>query len=544
MKPYISAPRYRPWVACAALVVLVLILFVWAPTNYAFYYSDAPRHALNGAFILDLVKAFPIHDPVQWAYNYYAQYPALTILFYPPLYPAVLAVAYAILGVSQASAVVVNALFYTALLIGSYRLACRYVDRIPAFFVAFLIGAAPEMAFWGRQIMTDVPATAAAVWAMELLLAYAVSHDRRVLWLGAAIAVVAVWLKITVCFLLPVLALGLVQIDGWAVWRRPRNLVMGCGVVLLMLPLLWLTIHFGQTNVQSVTGVADGATPRSSLSNWLWYARSLPLQLGWPVTAAVALGAVAGVVRVVRSRHLPAHWGLLAAWVVVGYLFFSTIDLKDPRFTIPLLPPFVLIGVWGVCWLFGARARWAGLLLAAIGAATLITTLVYRPPLYVSGYAHIVKDVARLAPENSNVVFSGYRDGAFIFAMRAIGHRPDVDTIRADKMLLSIAIRRSTGVREKHLTRAQIGQELTRQKAAYVVAQDDFWTDLTEMRRLQWVLHSPQFTPVAHYRMHANFNAPEKTITVYRNNAPLPAKRPPRSIDLPAIDRTVTQGKG
>ncbi|WP_423823473.1 glycosyltransferase family 39 protein [Salinisphaera sp. SPP-AMP-43] len=523
------------------LVMVVIVIFSQARYGYEFFYSDAPRHALNGAFILDLVKAFPIHQPVQWAYNYYAQYPALTILFYPPLYPAVLAVAYALFGISQASAVIVNALFYLALVVGVYRLASRYVAQLPALATAVVVGAAPEMAFWGRQIMTDVPATTLLVWAAELFLAYQATHRQRDLYLGAALAVAAVWIKITVCFLLPVMAIGVVLLDGRQAWRLRRNWIVFFGVCILMMPLIWLTLHFGQTNVQSVSGVPDGAASRTSISNWLWYARRLPEQLGWPATITIIIGLGAGLVRLARRRQLPWQWGFLIAWVGIGYLFFSAIDLKDPRFTLPILPPLALIGVWGVCHVFGRRQSWEYAVLAALALATLVMTLVYRPPLYVSGYAQIVKEVSRRAPEQSNVVFSGYRDGAFVFAMRAIGDRPDVDTIRADKLLLSIAIRRSTGVEGKHLTRSEIAKQLTRQKAAYVVAQDDFWTDLVEMRRLQDVLHSDQFTPVKHYRMQTNFNAHDQAITVYRNNAKLPAERPARSIDLPAINHTVSE---
>ncbi|MES1955141.1 ArnT family glycosyltransferase [Salinisphaera hydrothermalis] len=523
------------------LALLVAGLFWLAPTSYAFYYSDAPRHALNGAFILDLARDLPISDPVQWAYNYYAQYPALTILFYPPLYPVFLAVAYAVFGISQATAIFVNALFYMALVTGSYRLARRYVSDGSALAAALMVGAAPEIAFWGRQIMTDVPATAALVWATELFLAYGSDLRARHLYVSAAMAAMAVWLKITVCFLLPVLAFGLVLVDGRTVLRRSRNWCLVIGMVVAMLPLLWLTVHFGQTNVQSVAGVADGAAPRLSLANWLWYAERLPAQIGWPAVAAVIVGVYVGIVRFVRCRRIALRWALLAGWVVVGYLFFSTIDLKHARFTIPLLPPLIVLGVWGVERLFAGMAHQAHIVLAGLGAATLAITLIYRPPLYVSGYAKIVKSLTRRAPEHSNIIFSGYRDGAFIFAMRAIGNRPDVGVIRADKLLLSVAIRRSTGVKEKNLTAAQIADQITRFRGAYVVAQDGFWTDLTEMKRLQEVLHSSQFKAVAHYRLDENFNAPDKTITVYRNEAKLPVYAAPLSISLPAVNRTVTQ---
>src|SRR6478672_905119 len=81
-----------PWGAFSAffsvsLVLLVFVvvnmaLFATAPKSDDFWWSDAPRHALNGAFIKDLITAAPWHDLRQWAIAYYLKYPALTILFY------------------------------------------------------------------------------------------------------------------------------------------------------------------------------------------------------------------------------------------------------------------------------------------------------------------------------------------------------------------------------------------------------------------------------------------------------------------------------
>ena len=88
------------------LTAIVALLFVTgAPIDDAFSWPDAPRHALNGAFLLDFLRDHPLHDPTGYAYNYYARYPALTILFYPPLFYVLLAVFYAVFGVSQTAAI-------------------------------------------------------------------------------------------------------------------------------------------------------------------------------------------------------------------------------------------------------------------------------------------------------------------------------------------------------------------------------------------------------------------------------------------------------
>src|SRR3954468_21029182 len=113
------------------LIAIVLLLFVTgAPTDDAFSWPDSPRHALNGAFLLDFARTHPLHDPAGYAYNYYAQYPALTILFYPPLFYVLLAIFYALFGVSQTAAIAAECFCYAALAIGSYRLARFWLSTL------------------------------------------------------------------------------------------------------------------------------------------------------------------------------------------------------------------------------------------------------------------------------------------------------------------------------------------------------------------------------------------------------------------------------
>ncbi len=144
--------RYTNLGLCAILILTVAILFAFgAPANDSFSWPDAPRHALNGAFVLDLIRQHPFQDPTAYAYNYYLKYPALTILFYPPLFYFVLAFFYALFGVSQVSALCAEFVCYAALALGTFRLARLWLPETAAFAAALILTAAPETAYWGRQ---------------------------------------------------------------------------------------------------------------------------------------------------------------------------------------------------------------------------------------------------------------------------------------------------------------------------------------------------------------------------------------------------------
>lgn len=102
------------------LLAITIIMYIKLPKHGDIWWSDASRNALNGAFVFDFLRETPFHHPVEFAYDYYRQWPALTILFYPPLFYVVLAAVYAVLGVSEASALVAEFAFLLLLAWGAF----------------------------------------------------------------------------------------------------------------------------------------------------------------------------------------------------------------------------------------------------------------------------------------------------------------------------------------------------------------------------------------------------------------------------------------
>ena len=78
------------------LATIVGIMYFSLPKQGDIWWPDASRNALNGAFVLDFLRAAPFGHPIEFAYDYYRQYPGLTILFYPPLFYVVMAGFYAV----------------------------------------------------------------------------------------------------------------------------------------------------------------------------------------------------------------------------------------------------------------------------------------------------------------------------------------------------------------------------------------------------------------------------------------------------------------
>src|ERR1700686_424824 len=62
--------------------------------------GDETRHTMNGVFLRDLFTDLPLRSPVQYAYEYYAKYPALALPHWPPFFYFVESIYFLIFGIS------------------------------------------------------------------------------------------------------------------------------------------------------------------------------------------------------------------------------------------------------------------------------------------------------------------------------------------------------------------------------------------------------------------------------------------------------------
>jgi len=135
----------------------------------------------------------------------------------------------------------------------------------------------------------------------------------------------------------------------------------------------------------------------------------------------------------------------------------------------------------------------------------------------VAGYQEAARWIATHAPPNSIVLFSGKRDGSFIFNLRTFSNRQDISTIRVDKLLLTVSVRRTLGVAAKSYSEGQIARMIDDDGINYVVAQADFWTDIPVMARFQTVLQHGPFQRVATIPVISNVPSEDKLISIYKN---------------------------
>ncbi len=525
-------------VALAVVAAAALVLFFTSALDGDFWWSDAPRHALNGIFLKDVIVRHPFADPKQFAMNWYVQYPALTILFYPPLLYILSAPAFLLFGESHAVAQAMVALHLVVLGLGMVALARFWLDRWAALAAGVILMTLPEIALWGRQVMLEIPALAWLVWSAVFCVRHARRGDTLSLLLAALFMLAALYTKISMGFVAPVLAVFLLQARGFSFLAERRVWVVLVLTVIGLLPLVTMTLLFGQANVQSVVAIADTPASRNTLAGWVWYARQLPGMVGW-IPLALALSGFRESLADRTGRFRPGERMLFVLWVVVCYLALSFIELKEARHATILLVPVALWAAMGLAWFAQLipAARAVLPVAAALGLAAF--SLLAQPVPREEGYREAVERAAAAAPKDSVVLFSGKRDGSFVFNMRTVSGRPDLYTVRADKLLLTIAVRRELGVGERGLAEADIVERIRALGVSVVVAERDFWLDIPQMARFQAALDGPDFQEIGRVGIGTDGGAGRGELRLYRVAGDLRPRPRDLSVDLPIIGRSI-----
>ncbi|WP_029001208.1 glycosyltransferase family 39 protein [Azohydromonas australica] len=496
-----------------ALLAFAALLFLNTPTDGDFWWFDASRHAMNSVFIRDLLLEGGLLHPIDFARNYYQQYPGLTIGFYPPLFYLSAAPWLALFGVHHAVNQAVVVLY--ALLGGSlvYLLCVRHMGRLAATATALCVLAMPDTALWSRQVQLDVPAIALMLASAYGLIRY-LETDGSPRWLlfttlGLGLAILT---RVQAIFAIPVLLFFL-----FADPRRPRiamkpRLKALALMLLVALPSLLIAAYFSRVN-QTLAGEMPGMPKLLSLENWIWYARALPRQMGLPALGLLVAGLVAGALTWRRPGWPPAV-KVLAALALCAWGFFTLVSNKDPRFN---LPGVVLLFVASALLLYLALPRLARLALPALACWLVVQALALSEVPVVGGFKEAALLAQEITPHGGNVLVSARRDGSFIFNMRTLGERRDMGVRRADKMFVDMKIAAELGVKDRALDVSAIERLLKDENIQTVVAQPGYLASQPSFRSFGQVLEAGVlYEPVRRIRITGATPANEQELVVYR----------------------------
>jgi hypothetical protein len=430
-RPAVVVAKTRAAVAAAAapamIVAIALSVGLYGVRETGPLWPDAPRYANSGAMLNDWMASGELLNPYRFAAANYAQYPAFSVPYHPPGFPAMLALAFAATGPSYIAARAFVAACLGGAACGFYVVQRRLgVDRSTALAGSVMMMTTPEIARWARDTMSEIPSLCFIMAATGLFLGWLSTGRSRTLGATFTVASVALMSRLTTVGILP----------GWllfALWAGHRRRLKSPGLIAavalcagLVLGYARFAARYGRYEV-----VADGRGEGPSWSNLSYFSDCLPEIGGWGTTI-VALVAVVRVSGPGQGLPVARFW---LSWLM-GYTAFKLAMPTTPetRHYLGAMP--ALAGLTAcLCGVGDSRpsTRRLGQVVLALGLALNLLHLTYLPRGLV-GYEAVGSSLAR-QDRPGNVLLACPEDQELIFRFRARAPGSRRTFIRGDRTL-------------------------------------------------------------------------------------------------------------
>jgi hypothetical protein len=376
------------------------------------FHGDETRHAVTGLFFRDAFVDLPWKDPLRYAYEYYAKYPALGLVFWPPLFHVVEGVFFLVFGISVISSRLAVLSFALVGVYFWYRIAETQGTRSLALLSTFVFPLVPFMLTFERVIMLEVPMMAMCLASIHFWIQFHRTESRRDLFLLSLFIIAAMYTSQKSFFLAFLFAVHFLikwrfrMLRRWDVWVA---LLVTNAVVLG-----WYWFSLGELVLSYERAIGEGFRHISRTEHITFYLELLPEQLGVVLTGLAGLGFLYAVF------FKPRQYGLFLLWTAATFFCYTLVQEKDVRHTMIWIPPLVYFALLAVDvafsrWKLGV---WAGAALAAVVAFQAIR---FEAPR-LGGIEPVVRYVLA-QPESDVIYYQGRLDGNFTFFVRK--HDPE-----------------------------------------------------------------------------------------------------------------------
>jgi Dolichyl-phosphate-mannose-protein mannosyltransferase len=371
---------------------------------------DEAFHATTGLFFADFFHDLPLSHPIQYAYHYYAQYPALGIVHWPPLFYMVEGLMFTLFGANVVAARATVLLFALFGLTFWFRLVCEIDNEWTAAVSTLVLAGLPSLLLYEKSVMLEIPSLALCIAAIYYWICYlSRGHKHYAYWFGlfAGLALLA---KQQSIFLAPTCLLTIAATHNWKLLISRPMIVALAICAAISAPFYFLSL--GVDGKSITANVARGV--EKVLHPFYYYPRLLPGQLGTAFLILSLLGIATWPWW--RKKALPS---IMLAWIVGWYVTYTALGTKTPRYIVYWLPPFIYFLVAPLASKELprlVRPVAVGVLAVIVGVSSWMAWTYQRP--YVSGYDQVAREVVH--GERAGVVlFDGDLAGNFIFFMRA-----------------------------------------------------------------------------------------------------------------------------
>lgn len=531
-----SSVDVRAWTGrTTALLLAVLVLsgavIVHGIHKGEFSYNvDETQHAMTGFFAADLIRDHPLAHPVEYAYQYYAQYPALAgVIHWPPLFYLFEGVTFVLLGPTVVSARLAILAFALVGITFWFLMVRELQNEWLAAAASILLACTPSVLLFEKSVMLEVPCLAfclAATWFWSRYLL----HERPAdVYRFALFASAAALTKQNAVYLIPFCFFSGLIAGGWRLFlRTPVLKAIAIGWVLsapfysLVYLIHWKTIAMDLTE--------KGASKTQAIS---FYWKAIPDQVGWVPILLAILGVA--TCRRWASPRVPA---MMLSWIAACYFTFTLIGHKEPRYAMYWIPPFTYFALGPLITYFRKPAlRMAGGLAAIllVGSNVVFAWTFQRP--YISGYEPVAERVTQIS-KSGVILYDAPLPGNFIFFLRANDTGRHFVVLR--KALYATRLKQSGGAVELVHSPEQLAQLIHSYGIRFFVVGQGVPLKFSSQQMLRDLLQRPEYRRVAVFPIEGR-DIPSNSLdlVLYENMAWTPATEKFLRIKMLTLDHDI-----
>lgn len=514
----------------ASVLILASIVIARGISKGEFSYNvDETQHAVTGLYVADLVRDRPFSHPIQYTYNYYAHYPALSgVIHWPPLFYVFEGISFLVFGTNVVAARISIAMFALLGLFFWYYTVEQLQGAWTAALSAVLLAFAPGVLLFEKTVMLEIPSLSLCIAATFFWLQYIEKERVGYLYWFTGFASAALLTKQNSIYLLFFCVLSIAVLRKWRmVWNYhvALALVMALALIGPFYTIVYL-VHW------NTIAMDLGNRHVSQVAKLTFYWKTLPGQVGWAPFLLSAIGLFTSPRWDKRSTTL-----LMICWVMACYMTFVLIGHKEVRYVIYWLPPFTYFAAGLLTKSF--RKHWTRI--AAAGCATVLIANTEvaawsfeRPD--VTGYAQAAKCITEVS-QSAIILYDADLAGNFIFFVRA--NDPNHRFMVLRKALYVYRIKRRGGGIELMHTRNDIEDMLRGYGVRFIAVSDNIPLQFNSQKELRELLLTPQFRLLDKFSLWDSQKGQIGNLLIYENVAWAPPTEKYLHIRMLTLDREI-----
>ncbi len=395
--------------------------------------GDSPRHMMNGVYFYDLIRDFPFSNPIEYTYQYFVRYPALSLGHHPVLLGVAEVPFYSIFGVSVFSARLTIVFFILIAGIVWFLLIRAIYDENTALFSSLILITTPFIVDYSRVVMTEIPTLALIIVATYFFCKYCELHKKRYAIAFIVAFIFSVFSKQLAIFIFPVFIFYFFITKGIRTIITKKAIIVCIISILLLLPLIIITLKYSQTNV---AWIKEAISSDIGLNRFYYSIKPIwSNQLTLPVFILSLFSICLSIYR--RDKRVL----LFVLWITCFWMLITFLGVRGARFSIYWIPPFCFFAATAIN-IFPYRFWKITLSLILIGVIGYqFEVAYYKEPTFADGYEQAAKYVVN-NPKGESVLFMSKVDtGHFVFFVRKHDPHKNMIVLRADKLLATSKMR-------------------------------------------------------------------------------------------------------